>query len=211
MTYSCVFWREFIDLIGFFGCYCLTPNTLYIIRSKGIREKQPAVRTLSTRRRFAARKPIESQMFLARGKLLSSLHRSKRLKAKYPHVCCWKRTFLRAMSKIPSFSRRCDTATGHGALAPRSNFPRPRVVQSTKKTRIWMIKTGRTSKMAISNHSAVLVHNTLDHEFSTTEIKITSTNNKILQFGYTPNFHDMDSVEYQQMILEEKGNGTYIL
>ena len=30
------------------------------------------------------------------------------------------------MSKIPSFSGHCDTATGHGA----SNFPRPRVVQS---------------------------------------------------------------------------------
>ena len=27
-----------------------------------------------------------------------------------------------------------DTAPGHGALAPRSNFPRPRVAQSTKKT-----------------------------------------------------------------------------
>ena len=27
--YSCVFWCEFIDLVGFFGCYCLTPVTLY--------------------------------------------------------------------------------------------------------------------------------------------------------------------------------------
>ena len=27
------------------------------------------------------------------------------------------------MSKIPSFSRRLDTAPGHGALAPRSKFP----------------------------------------------------------------------------------------
>ena len=117
--YSCVFWCEFIDLVGFLGCYCLNPVTFFIIRSKGSTEKQPGIR---------------SQIFSTRGKLLSSLHRSKRLKAKYPHVCCWKRTFLRAMSKIPSFSRRCDTATGHGALAPRSNFPRPRVAQSTKKT-----------------------------------------------------------------------------
>ena len=29
--YSCVFWCEFIDLVGFFGCYYLTPVT----RSKG--------------------------------------------------------------------------------------------------------------------------------------------------------------------------------
>ena len=36
---------------------------------------------------------------------------------------------------LPSFSRHCDMATGHGVLAPSSNFPRQRVVQSTKKTR----------------------------------------------------------------------------
>ena len=88
--YSCVFWCEFIDLVGFFGCYCLTPVTLFIIRSKGSTEKQPGVRTLSTRRRFAARKPIESQIFSTGGKLPPSLHRSKRLKAKYLHACCWK-------------------------------------------------------------------------------------------------------------------------
>ena len=99
LMYSCVLWCEFIDLFGFFGCYCLTPVTLFIIRSKGSTEKQPAVRTLSTRRRFAARKPIESPIFSTRGKLLLSLHRSKRLKAKYPHLCCWKWNFPRAMSK----------------------------------------------------------------------------------------------------------------
>ena len=39
------------------------------------------------------------------------------------------------MSKIPSFSRRCDTVPGHGAFARRSNFPvRPRVAHLTKKT-----------------------------------------------------------------------------
>ena len=32
--YSCVFWCKFIDLVGFtYGCYCLTPVTLFIIRS----------------------------------------------------------------------------------------------------------------------------------------------------------------------------------
>ena len=29
--YSCVFWCEFIDLVGFFW-YCLTPVTIFIIR-----------------------------------------------------------------------------------------------------------------------------------------------------------------------------------
>ena len=27
LMYSCVFWCEFIDLVGFFGCYCLTRVT----------------------------------------------------------------------------------------------------------------------------------------------------------------------------------------
>ena len=92
--YSCVFWYEFIDLVGFLGCYCLNPVTLFIIRSKGSTEKQPGIR---------------SQIFSTRGKLLSSLHRSKRFKAKYLHACCWKWTFPGATgSKIPSFSTRCE-------------------------------------------------------------------------------------------------------
>ena len=29
--YSCFIWCEFIDLVGFFGCYCVTPvnSTLF--------------------------------------------------------------------------------------------------------------------------------------------------------------------------------------
>ena len=33
LMYSFVVWCEFIDLVGFFGCYCLTSVTLFIIRS----------------------------------------------------------------------------------------------------------------------------------------------------------------------------------
>ena len=32
--YSCVCRREFIDLVGLFGGYCLTPDAFFIIRSK---------------------------------------------------------------------------------------------------------------------------------------------------------------------------------
>ena len=83
--YCCVFWCEIIDLVGF-----LAVLTLFIIQSKGSTEKQPAVQTLPTRRRFATRKPIKSQIFSTRGTLLLSLLRGKRLKAKYLHACCWK-------------------------------------------------------------------------------------------------------------------------
>ena len=129
LMYSCVFWRKFIDQIGFFGCYCLTPVTLFIIRVKGITEKQPAVQTVSTRRQFAARKPIQSQIFSTRGKLLSSLQRIKRLETKYPTHVARNEHFLEPCPKY-LLSPDTDTATGHGALAPRSNFPRPRVAQS---------------------------------------------------------------------------------
>ena len=40
--YCCVFWCEIIDLVG-----VLAVLTLFIIQSKGSREKQVAVRTLS--------------------------------------------------------------------------------------------------------------------------------------------------------------------
>ena len=72
----------------------MNPITLFIIGSNGSTEKQLAVWTLSTRRQFAARKPIKSQIFSTRGKPPSSLHRRKCLKAKYPHACCWKRRYF---------------------------------------------------------------------------------------------------------------------
>ena len=46
LMYSCDFWCEFIDLVEFFGCCCLTSVTsvtLFIVRSKGSIEKQQAV------------------------------------------------------------------------------------------------------------------------------------------------------------------------
>ena len=36
----CVFWCEFIDLVGFFGCYCLTPVTLIPGSGSVLQEKK---------------------------------------------------------------------------------------------------------------------------------------------------------------------------
>ena len=124
LMYSCVFRFEISDLVVFFGCYCLTPVTLFIIWSKDSSEKQPAVRTLSIQRQVRPENPSNRRFFSTRGKLLSSPHRSKHLKA--THVTG---TFPQAMSKIPSVSGHCDMATRHD-VGPRSNFPRPRVAQS---------------------------------------------------------------------------------
>ena len=35
LMFSCVFWCEFIGLVEFFGCYCVTPVTLFTIRTFG--------------------------------------------------------------------------------------------------------------------------------------------------------------------------------
>ena len=40
LMYSCVFWCEFIDLVVFFGFYCLTPVTLL---SQGLQDLHPVV------------------------------------------------------------------------------------------------------------------------------------------------------------------------
>ena len=34
VTYSFVCWCEIIDLVGFFGCYCLTPVTMKKVRKE---------------------------------------------------------------------------------------------------------------------------------------------------------------------------------
>ena len=34
LMYSCVFWWGFINLVRLFGCYCLTPVTLFIIENE---------------------------------------------------------------------------------------------------------------------------------------------------------------------------------
>ena len=81
--------------------------------------------------RWSCRRPENVSILIVPSCLLEG---GLRLKNPSNHSCCWKWTFPRAMSKIPSSSRRRDTAPGHGALAPRSNFPRPRVAQSIKKT-----------------------------------------------------------------------------
>ena len=64
LIYSCIFLCEFIDLVGFFFCcYFVTLVTPFIIRSKGRTGKQPTVRTLSSRRRFAGPKTHQIAKF----------------------------------------------------------------------------------------------------------------------------------------------------
>ena len=73
------FWCEFIDLVDFLVLFC-DPCHFTLKTKSRLHRKTAGVRTMSTRRRFAARKPIEKQNVLTRGNVLSSLHC---LQAKY--------------------------------------------------------------------------------------------------------------------------------
>ena len=108
----------------------------FIRRSQDGTEKQPAIRTLSTRRRFAARETHRmSQIFPIIGKVLSS-----------PQLNFYWQISPRMLLKMGIFSRRPDHVQNTffrrtclrfwkwtQGLGPGSNFSRPRVVQSTKK------------------------------------------------------------------------------
>ena len=121
----------FFGLISSFWALFVLTVTTFIRRSQGYRPFLAGDSNLSTRRRFAARKSILSQIFSARGKVLWSPHLVKCSLAKYPRAFSWKWAFSHSMSKIPSFGKRSWFWKSTRGLGPRSNLSRPRVVQST--------------------------------------------------------------------------------
>ena len=102
----------------------------FIRRSQG---STLGFRPFPSRRRFASRKSFRSEIFLATVKALWSLHPHKCLVFENPRTLRWKWAFSLANSTTASFCAPCDIVIGHGrgrSLGPRSNFTRPRVVQS---------------------------------------------------------------------------------
>ena len=83
---------------------------------------------------------LYSKPIVRKKRLFCSLHVSERLKTKYPHQCCWKRAFSRAMFKIPSFGRRCDFESGHRALV-QGQISRDRGFLSLSNTDIILLAT----------------------------------------------------------------------
>ena len=120
----------FFGLISSFWALFVLTVTTFIRRSQGSTPFLAGDSNLSTRRRFAARKSILSQIFSARGKVLWSPHLVKCSLAKYPRAFSWKWAFSHSMSKIPSFGKRSWFWKSTRGLGPRSNLSRPRVVQS---------------------------------------------------------------------------------
>ena len=93
----------------FWAFYAITVLP-FIRRSQG---STLGFRPLSTRRRFASRKSVRSQIFSPTVKALWSLHPHKCLFLKNPRALRWKWAFSTADSTISSLAP-CDIVVGHG-------------------------------------------------------------------------------------------------
>ena len=79
----------------------------------------------------------------------------------------------------------------------------------------WLTKKGTggdlTVKASISNHSATLTLSSALASQSNYTFKISSEDALIYKIMCTPNFHDLDSREFHQIMVQEELNGSYVL
>ena len=79
----------------------------------------------------------------------------------------------------------------------------------------WLTKKGTGGdlpvKALISNHSATLTLSSALASQSNYTFRISSEDAVIYKRMYTPNFYDLDSREFHQIMLQEKLNSSYVL
>ena len=84
-----------------------------------------------------------------------------------------------------------------------------------KRVLFWLTKKGTggdfTVKASISNYSGTLTISSELASQSNCTFRISSEDATIYRIMYCPNFYDLDSHEFHQIILQEKLNGSYIL
>ena len=84
-----------------------------------------------------------------------------------------------------------------------------------KRVVFWLTKKRTrgdlTVKASISNHSATLTLNPALASQSNYTFRISPEDAVIYRIMYTPNFHDLDSREFHQIMVQEKLNGSYVL
>ena len=68
-----------------------------------------------------------------------------------------------------------------------------------------------TVKASISNHSATLTLSSALASQSNYTFRISSEDAVIYKIMYTPNFHDPDSIEFHQIMIQEKLNASYVI
>ena len=84
-----------------------------------------------------------------------------------------------------------------------------------KRVVFWLTKKGTeadlTVKASISNHSATLTLSSALAYQSNYTFRISSEDAVINKVMYTPNFYDLDSIEFHRIMLQEKLSGSYVL
>ena len=81
-----------------------------------------------------------------------------------------------------------------------------------KKVVLWLTESisDHVTKVKISNYSAEIVANVVSHS-SNQKFEFLNQDGVIEKFMYSPNFYNTDSIEYHNVILQEKLNGSYVI
>ena len=84
-----------------------------------------------------------------------------------------------------------------------------------KRVVFWLTKKGTegdlTVKASVSNYSGKLTLISALASQSTYTFRIFPEDATIYKIMYTPNFHDLDSIEFHRIMLQEELNGSYVL
>ena len=84
-----------------------------------------------------------------------------------------------------------------------------------KRVAFWLTTKGTggdlTVKASISNYSGTLTLSSALASQSTYTFRIFSEDVTIYKIMYTPNFQDLDSLEFHRIMVQEKLNGSYVL
>ena len=101
-----------------------------------------------------------------------------------------------------------DGSTNETSITLLNSFNGKRVV-------FWLTKKGTggdlTVKASVSNYSRTWTLSSALVSQSTYTFRIFSEDAMIFKIMYTPNSHDLDSLEFHRIMLEEKLNGSYVL
>ena len=68
-----------------------------------------------------------------------------------------------------------------------------------------------TVKTSISNYSGTLTLSSALASQTDYTFRISSEDALINKIMYTPNFYDLDSIQFHQIMIQEKLNGSYVL
>ena len=82
---------------------------------------------------------------------------------------------------------------------------------SGKKVALWLTVSNNSNitKLNLSNYSANLVAN-ISRNSVNNQFDLYFQDSVIEKFMYSPKFYDIDNLEFHQIMLQEKLNGSYI-